>query len=510
MDFALALLSGALLALSFPKFGHPALGWIALAPLMVAAAHRPQTTRRAFSLGLLTGAVYFSGTLYWLVETMTRFGGLSTPLAACAAALLIAYLSLYPAAFAVIQARLVRGMGARALLLGPAVWVATEMGRTYVIDGFPWELLGYSQATVLPIAQVASLAGVYGLSAMVALVSAAAAYATVAPRDPVRWRACIAVAALVLGAGVWGTLRIRGHALTLQGSGVRVAVLQGNILQDQKWDPAMRDAIMQRYIDMTREAIGRRAQFILWPESATPLPYEQDLARGEIVRRLAREAHVTLLIGSDQVEPVTPALSLKPPQSRLYNAAYLIKPDGSIAAVYRKIHLVPFGEYVPFSRLLFFVGPLVEAVSDFTPGTDATLLPVAGHMVSTAICYEVIYAALMRSFVTHGSELLTTITNDAWYGWSSAAYQHWEQASLRAIEEGRYLARAANTGISGFVDPYGRVLQRSNMFQSAVMAEDVRFLTGRTIYSRIGDVVGWLSVALTVAALLASRRRWRK
>src|SRR5260370_39755507 len=183
-----------------------------------------------------------------------------------------------------------------------------------------------------------------------------------------------------------------------------------------------------------------------------------------------------MLIGSDQREAVKPpALATKPVETaKLYNAAYLIRPDGSTAAVYRKIHLVPFGEYVPFSHLLFFVGPLVEAVSDFAPGAEATLLPVHGHWVSTAICYEVIYSGLMRSFVIHGSELLTTITNDAWYGWSSAAYQHWEQASLRAIEEGRYLARAANTAISGFVDPYGRVLQRSNMFQSAVLAEDVR------------------------------------
>ena len=507
MDFALALLSGALLALSFPKFGHSACAWIALAPLMVAVAHRSHTTRRAFALGWVTGAVYFSGTLYWLVETMTTFGGLATASAVFAAAMLIAYLALFPAAFAVIQARLVRAMGKRALFAGPAIWVATEMGRTYVLDGFPWELLGYSQATVLPVAQIASVVGVYGLSALVALVSAAAAYATVAPRDPRRWQVCALVAAAVLATGVWGTLRIRTQALTRAGTGIRVAVLQGNILQDQKWDPALRDAIMQRYIGMTREAIGRKAQFILWPESATPLPYEQDVARGESIRRLAREAQVTLLIGSDQVEPVQPVLAANPPPARLYNAAYLIKPDGTTAAVYRKIHLVPFGEYVPFSRLLFFVGNLVEAVSDFTPGTEATLLPVAGHMASTAICYEVIYSGLMRSFVTEGSELLTTITNDAWYGWSSAAYQHWEQASLRAIEEGRYLARAANTGISGFVDPYGRVLQRSNMFQSAVMAEDVRFLTGRTIYSRIGDVVGWISVAMTLALLAATRRR---
>jgi apolipoprotein N-acyltransferase len=266
---------------------------------------------------------------------------------------------------------------------------------------------------------------------------------------------------------------------------------------------------------MTREAIGRGAQFILWPESATPLPYDQDRAGSEAIRRLAREAHITLLIGSDQVDPVRPAPPFDPAQvesheARSYNAAYLIRPDGATAAIYRKIHLVPFGEYVPFGRILSFVGPIISAVGDmnpFYPGTDAVVLPVAGHSASTAICYEVIYSRLIRDFVQHGSELLTTITNDAWYGWSSAAYQHWQQASMRSIEEGRYLARAANTGISGFVDPYGRVLQSSQMFQTAVLTDDVRFLKVRTLYSRIGDTVGWLSVAFTIAALAAT---WRK
>jgi apolipoprotein N-acyltransferase len=507
VDFVLALLSGAFLALSFPKFGHPAFAWVALAPLLVAAAHRPQTTRRAFLLGLTAGAVYFTGTLYWLVETMTTFGGLSTPMAAFAAAMLIAYLSLFPGFFALIQARLVRVLGLRALLLAPFIWVASEMGRTYVLDGFPWELLGYSQAGVLPIAQLASAVGIYGLSGFVAMVSATAAYATLA-RDAARWRVIALTLAVVVAVGLWGALRLRTSALTHAGTPVRVAVLQGNILQDQKWDAAMAGAIMQRYVELSREAIGRNAQFLLWPESATPRPYEESPASGEAIRRLARDAHVTMLVGSDQVEPVRPVDQAKP-QVRLFNAAYLIQPDGSIGAIYRKIHLVPFGEYVPFKRLLFFVGPIVEAVSDFTPGSESLLLPVQGHHASTAICYEVIYAPLMRDFVEHGSELLTTITNDAWYGRSSAAYQHWQQASLRAVEEGRYLARAANTGISGFVDPYGRVLQASDLFTSAVMTEDVRFITDRTIYSRIGDVVGWLSVALTGAALLATRRKLR-
>ena len=129
------------------------------------------------------------------------------------------------------------------------------------------------------------------------------------------------------------------------------------------------------------------------------------------------------------------------------------------------MQLVPFGEYVPLQRLLFFVGPIVEAVSNFTPGERPVLLPVGDRLVSTAICYEVVYGNLIRRFVRDGSELLTTITNDAWYGWSSAAYQHWDQAAMRAIENGRYLARAANTGVSGFVDPYGRVLQKSKLFE---------------------------------------------
>ncbi len=477
-----------------------------MAPVLLAVGGRFRVSaRRAFLLGLLAGALYFTGTLYWLVETMTTFGGLSKPLAIVAAGVLVAYLALFPGIFALIQWRLARTFGAIALLLAPAVWVATEMGRTYIWDGFPWELLGYSQASVLPVAQLASVVGVYGLSALVAGISAACAFvATDATRR--RWIVAGAAALVLVGTGLWGMARLTSGALTQQGTPIRVAVVQGNILQDDKWNPALAAPIMQRYIDMTREAIGRGARFIVWPESSTPFNYEEEPTRAEAVRRLAREAHVTLLIGSDQIEKIRPVPAGKPPAPQYYNAAFLIQPDGTTGAVYRKIHLVPFGEYVPLKRLLFFVGTIVEAVSDYSPGTDTMLLPVAGHQASTAICYEVIYSSLMRAFVTRGSELLTTITNDAWYGRSSAAYQHWQQASLRAIEEGRYLARAANTGISGFVDPYGRVLQHSGLFQSAVMTEDLRFLRARTIYSRIGDLVGWLSIALTAAALVAARR----
>jgi apolipoprotein N-acyltransferase len=408
--------------------------------------------------------------------------------------------------FAAIVARVRRAMGVpAALLVAPPAWVATELGRQYVWDGFPWALLGYSQVTVLPIAQIASVTGVYGLSGLLALTAAAAAFVLL---DRSRLRIGVAAVTIVLVAAcaLWGRSRIAAGALLAGGTPVKVAVVQGNIAQDDKWEPSLRDAIIGRYVTMTREAIDRGATVIIWPESSLPVYFEDDAARAAVVRRLAMDAGVTLLVGSDQLERRPPAAPGQQGEERLFNAAFLVKPDGSTGAVYRKMHLVPFGEYVPAQRLLFFVGPIVEAVSSFHPGDSPVLLPIGHHIVSTAICYEVIYGSLIREFVVNGSEMLTTITNDAWYGRSSAAYQHWDQASLRAIENGRFLARAANTGVSGFVDPYGRVLEKSALFEQAVLVQDLRFLQDRTVYSRTGDLVAWLSLAFTAAALLASRR----
>jgi apolipoprotein N-acyltransferase len=493
-----------LLALSFPKHGHPAFAWIALTPLVIAAWQAP-TLRGAFGLGLLAGTVYFWGTLYWLIETMTTFGGLSTILAVLAAGLLVAYLSLFPAAFAVMLSRSRRALGDRALALAPAIWVTTELGRQYVWDGFPWALLGYSQVTVLPVAQVASLVGVYGLSALLAFSAAAAAAFVVLPG---RARIVYPAAAVltIAACAVWGQMRLNASPLLQAGDPVRVAVLQGNIPQDEKWEPANREVITSKYMRMTREALAAGATFIIWPESSTPFYFENDLVRGGAIRRIAAEAGATLLIGSDQVEPLKAVEADVKDQYRYYNAAFLVKPDGQTGAIYRKMHLVPFGEYVPLKDLLFFVGPIVEAVSAFSFGTDPVLLPVGDHKASTAICYEVIFPSLIRRFVLDGSELLTTITNDAWYGRSSAAYQHWEQAAMRSIEQGRYLARAANTGISGFVDPYGRQVQKSALFEDDLLVADLRFLKERTVYNRIGDLVAWLSLVVTTVALIASAR----
>jgi apolipoprotein N-acyltransferase len=366
------------------------------------------------------------------------------------------------------------------------------------LGGFPWVPLGNSQVTVLPIAQLASVLGVYGVSALVAFVNSAIAYALIV-HGTRRVAAIAAAIVVVFGVGAWGALRVRDGALTREGTPLRVGLVQGNIAQEDKWDPKQARRIFTTHIAMTREAVAKGAQYVLWPESSTPFMFEEDSGGGDTLRALAREVKVPILFGSDQVE--------RGRTTRLYNAAFLVTPGGETAAVYRKIHLVPFGEYIPLKSWLFFVSPLVESLAEFAPGGAIVMMPLGTHMTSTAICYEVVYPALIREAVEGGSELLTTITNDGWYGHSSAPYQHFAMAAMRSIEQGRYLARAANTGISGVVDPYGRVVAESAIFEQVTLVEQVRLLTGRTIYSVIGDVVAYVAIALTASALITLRRR---
>jgi apolipoprotein N-acyltransferase len=335
---------------------------------------------------------------------------------------------------------------------------------------------------------------VYALSAVVALVSAALAYALLTRH----WLPVVVAALCVSVTSVWGSRRIANGSLTREGSALRVGLVQGNIEQDDKWNPSLRSMILDRYLRLTGQALRRGADLVIWPESATPFMFERDPVGQETLRALAREVRVPILFGSDQ--------EVTRPEPALYNAAFLIAPDGRTAAVYRKIHLVPWGEFIPMKRLLFFVSPLVDSFMDFSPGTSMVMLPVGSHLTSTAICYEVVYPSLVRQAVQAGSELLTTITNDAWYGHSSAPYQHFALASMRAVEQGRYLARAANTGISGVVDPYGRIVRQSGIFEQVALVEPVRFLTGRTIYSRIGDVIAYVAIAIVAIGLVIQRR----
>jgi apolipoprotein N-acyltransferase len=496
-----------LLALSFPKYGHPAVAFIALVPLLVALggwtgrgdALPGVSTRHGFFLGLIAGFIHFAGTVYWTGATVSTFGGIPPFVAVIVAGLLAFYMAAYVAAFGAIMAILIRRFNVRGLWLAPAVWVSTEYLRGILIGGFPWIPLGNTMVTLLPIAQLASLVGVYGLTIFVALLNAGFAVAAIASGR----RRVIAIAstlALIVSASIWGGMRLRSNVLT-NGAPIKVGLIQGNIAQTDKWNPALAPMILDRYLQLSHQAVEKGAQFLIWPESSTPFDFEDD-SGGETIRRMVRELRTPLLLGSDELEPGDPP--------RYYNAGFMLDTMGATAAVYRKMHLVPFGEYVPFQKLLFFVGPLVDAVSAFSPGTRVTMMPVDGHMVSTAICYEVTYPSQALEAVRNGSELLTTITNDAWYGESSAPFQHFEMAMMRAIEQGRYLVRSANTGISGIVDPYGRVLIRTNLFETAAVVGEARFVQATTVYATIGDLAAYVSAAIVALSLAVAFAEGRK
>jgi apolipoprotein N-acyltransferase len=452
-------------------------------------------------LGLLAGVVHYAGTVYWTGDTVSTFGGLPVFVGVLVAGILVLYMALFVALFGAAAAVVIRRFGATGLLLAPAIWVAAEYLRGNLFGGFPWIPLGGSVVRLLPLAQVASLVGVYGLSWLLATLHACLALAALA-RARTQMSAVVAALVIVAAPSMWGAARMNDNRLTREGSPVRVGLIQGNIPQGEKWNPGSAFAIFERYLGMTRQAAAEGAQLVIWPESSTPFFFEEDAGGAEALRRLVRETGVTLLFGSDQIERGQG-------EDRYYNSAFMLDRAGSTAAIYRKMYLVPFGEYVPFKDLLFFVGPLVEAVADFSPGQQVTMLPVDGHMASTAICYEVVYPDLMRKAVRAGSELLTTITNDAWYGTTSAPYQHFELATMRAIEQGRYLVRAANTGISGIVDPYGRVLEKTELFQRWILTGEVRFLQEHTVYAKIGDVAPQSAVFLTLISIAFALLPWR-
>jgi apolipoprotein N-acyltransferase len=295
----------------------------------------------------------------------------------------------------------------------------------------------------------------------------------------------------------FGTLRLQG-TLDESGEPVRVGLVQGNIDQAEKWDPTRAAAIFNDYMRLSRGAIERGAEVVIWPESSTPFRFNENRDGTERIRQLARGTRTWIVVGSDEVE--------RNP-TRYFNSAFVVQPDGATAGPYRKLRLVPFGEYVPARQLFFFAAPLIETVADFSPGQHAVLLPLEGHLASMAICYEIVYPNLVRSFVVGGSELLMTITNDAWFGRTSAPYQHFTQAAMRAIENGRYLVRSANTGISGIIDPYGRVIEQSGLYEQTVIVNEARYLSGMTIYTRIGDVFAYGSAVAVLALIIAARRR---
>jgi apolipoprotein N-acyltransferase len=498
---ALAALSGVLLFLSFPKFGHPAVAWTALAPLLVALAR--EQGRKATRLAYITGVVSSLGLLYWTSLVVVQYGGLALPVGIGVMVLLCLAFSGFTALFGWMMGRWIAAAGTAALLLAPAAWVAVEILRAHTVYRFSWCLLGYTQAANLPFIQIASTTAVYGVSFLVASSSAVLAYVAVEKQAARRARALAGLAALLAAVGIHGAWAL--GSLPPESGRMRVGLVQGNVPQDEKWDTGGALEHVARHARLTRQAAEQGARLVVWPESALPFYFDWTPEVASGLRELARETGVYLLFGNDDYEGGSGE------DRRVFVGAKMLTPAGELALRYRKMRLVPFGEYVPMRPVLTlggrFAAKLVKEVADFTPGSSYAVGEADGHGVAAFICYEAIFPDLVREFAAHGAGLLVNVTNDAWYGWTSAPYQHFAMARFRAVETGRYLVRAANTGITAVVDPRGRVLARTDLFEAAVVVRDVPVVRESTFYTRHGDVFAWACLGAAVAFTAATFRR---
>ena len=482
--------SGVLGALAFPRPGWAVLGWVWLVPSLYSGTTR--APRAALLDGWIAGTVFYVVLLRWLDYTFLHYSAIPWPVRWLPIGLLAAYCGLYTGLVAACVARLRRGLGAGwALALAPCLWIVGEWVRGHLMGGFPWGLLGYSQSAHLPVIQIAELGGVYAVSLLIVAVNAA--LTGLIALGPGRAWPGVAAATLLLvtscGFGV-RTLAVEPDARAGTGS-VQVAVIQPSIEQTIKWDPARHAQILDIYEALTREAARSKPAVVLWPETATTIFLRGDQALLERLTRLSATIGVPILVGSlDRRDD---------PRGQFLNSAFLLSGQG-ITGKYDKIQLVPFGEYVPLAGLLGFVKSWAEFISEFGVGEVETVFRLPGAPFGTVICYEVIFPELFRGFVVRGASFMANITNDAWFGETSGPWQHLGTLPLRAVEHRVAIARAANTGVSAFVAPTGRIEPVLPLLERGVLARRITLRSRSTLYTRLGDWLVYVSAALGVAA----------
>jgi apolipoprotein N-acyltransferase len=491
-----AILSGLLLAAAFPKLDQTYLLIFALVPLLWALGGK--SLKAGFWLGLVAGLTHYLALLYWIVYVTHVFGHLPLVVAIGILLLLAGYLSLYTAVW---------GLGVtwgdrRGLSLiwwAPALWVTLEMGQTYIISGFPWELLGNGLFLHPLLLQLADITGVYGLSFLIVMVNATLYLLFFPLRGKTAPLKQAMVVGLILVAWVgYGYYRLNvTDKLAAASPKIKVALAQGNIKQGEKWKKEMVLTTLDRYAELTRQVKG--AKLIIWPETSAPFFFMRTPDLDIKVRDIAKESDAYLLFGS-------PAWELTSEGERYFNRAYLLNPQGETIGIFDKAHLVPYGEYVPLRRFFPFIGKMVPMVGDFAEGPVGATVSLPEGAIGPLVCYESIFPHLSRAQVANGARLLVNITNDAWFGKTAAAEQHLSMAVLRAVENHVCLARAANTGISAFIDGSGRILWQSQLYVPDAHAVELAWLPGGSLYTRIGDAFAWACIIICGLALILARR----
>lgn len=500
-----ALLSGVLMAAASPGMNLHLLGWICLVPLLVSGADR-----RPFSclvLGWISGFLFHLGLVYWITVSMTCYGGIPWLVSVLVLVLFALFLGLFTALSLYICSVVCCRTGWKYTAVLPPVWTAMEYVKSWVFTGFPWDNLAHSQFQQLVIIQIADSGGVWCISFLIVAVNCAIAETLVRVIHRDRWPWSDIIWAFVLFAGAlgYGYVRLAEQSAPSGIMPLRVSMVQPNIPQDLKWNPAYLEATLDKFGSLTTTANAFSPALIVWPESAMPFFYEAEPAYKRVLHDIVAKGSAHLLFGS-------PSFEQTPDGQLFFNSAYLLSPHGEVLGKYDKIHLVPYGEYVPLKHLFPFLEKMVQSISDFTPGKGIRLLPLPACRLGTVICYEIIFPDLVRQFVAAGAQALVNITNDAWFGSTSAPVQHLAIAVFRAVENRRWIARCANTGISAFISPEGRICARTDIFTEAVLSDVIYCKGQKTLYTRWGDFFakGCCGAVLCMLAAGALRRTGSK
>ena len=476
-----ALLSGVLMAAASPGMNLHLLGWVCLVPVLISGVDK-----RPFSclvLGWISGFLFHLGLVYWVIVSMTFYGGIHWLVSVTVLVLFALFLGLFTALPLSIYSMVRCKTSWRYSAVLPLAWTAVEYVKSWVFTGFPWDNLGHSQFQQLMIIQIADSGGVWVVSFLVVAVNCAIAEALVRTirRDRLPWPDIVWALLLLVGAIGYGYVKLAEQSTAPSGLvSLRVSMVQPNIPQDLKWNPAYLEATLDTFRSLTSVAHTFSPGLIIWPESAMPFFYEAEPAYKRVLHDIVSRGTAYLLFGSPSFEQTSAG-------QRFFNSAYLLSPNGEISGKYDKIHLVPYGEYVPLKHLFPFLEKMVQSISDFTPGSEIRLLPLPVCRLGTVICYEIIFPDLVRQFVAAGAQVLVNITNDAWFGSTSAPVQHLAIAVFRAIENRRWIARCANTGISAFISPEGRIRARTDIFTEAVLSDVIYCSDRKTLYTQWGD-----------------------
>jgi apolipoprotein N-acyltransferase len=507
--YVIALLTPLLLWCAYPGGGEiwPLLG-IALVPLMVAMPF--MNARHAFWTGIVAGTLQYLLLIYWIVIVLGRYGGLPVFIAVPALVLLSFYMAVYLGLFAFLSRFiLITASPVIALVVVPALWVGLDWLRGQLFTGFPWMDVGYALGSAPQLIQFADLFGHGGLSFLIVMVNACIALIIFGEK---RWQRSLSLVVptivLICLAGFYSNNRWKAveEKLTVEEKdAVVIGIVQGNIDQSRKWSPDNQQHTLSVYLQNSQSLFeGKRPDLIVWPETALPF-YPQTYPDFGSLQGFVAQYDSALLTGAPWYE----IRDRKNKDIRYYNSAQLLAPQGNFSGYYYKSHLVPFGEYVPLKKLLPFLAPLVEAVGDFSPGKIVEPLEWRGARIGVLICFEAIFPDLARAWIDSGANVLVNLTNDAWYGKSSAPHQSMVMSVLRAVETRRSVVRSANTGISGFIDPLGRVQAPSEIFTTWARAESVPLLNGKTVFVRWGYMFppGCLVIALLLTGFVCLQRK---